>query len=364
MERYPINYDLTHDIEEFKKDCPNYDYIPIIKKPVKRIIAIGDIHGDLKLAIAILRMVKVIDDHLNWIAEPKDTHIVQVGDQVDSCRPYAHTCENPEETSQDEPHDVTLLKFFTALHEKAKKHGGAVYSLLGNHEIMNAEGNMNYVSYANMEEFKNYKDPAKPDLKFATAKEARLHAFKPGNEYANFMACTRTSAIIIGSNLFVHAGVLPTLTEGKTKHTGDQIAKVANINKMVRKWLLGKIDHDSVKRLLDDPSISPFWTRILGNIPADKLDHPDCERKLKKVLEVFQLGRMIIGHTPQFLHKHGINATCNGKLWRVDVGASKAFDKFSQLYGDKNGNRKVQALEIIDDNIARVIPTATLKSKL
>ena len=42
---------------------------------------------------------------------------------------------------------------------------------------------------------------------FAT--KARAELFKPGNKMANFLACTRSMVLIIGSNIFVHAGLLP-----------------------------------------------------------------------------------------------------------------------------------------------------------
>ena len=32
-----------------------------------------------------------------------------------------------------------------------------------------------------------------------------------------------------------------------------------------------------------------------------------------------------MGHTPQYMYGKGINSECNNKLWRVDIGASKAF---------------------------------------
>lgn len=356
QQRYPVDYDLISDMADFKKDCPNYDYIPIVQKPVKRIIAIGDIHGDFNLTIDILKMAKIIDEQGEWIADPPNTHVVQVGDQIDRCRPISSptACANPGETNPDEASDIKILKFFTNLHQKAKQHGGAVYSLLGNHEIMNVEGFMNYVSHDNIKDFENYKDPKKPDLVFKSGKDARLHAFKPGNEYADFLACTRTSAIIIGSNLFVHAGIIPKLTaEMKGK---DPVQSMADVNKLVRKWLLGKIDHDSIKNLLDNPEVSPFWTRVLGYIPPGK-DHPDCKKYLNEVLEIFHLGRMIIGHTPQLADGHGINSTCDKKLWRVDIGASKAFDKFS---GKKIHKKRMQVLEIIDDNTIKILP---IKSK-
>ena len=38
--------------------------------------------------------------------------------------------------------------------------------------------------------------------------ENRIKYFKPGNKLSNFLACTRKMILIIGDNLFVHAGLI------------------------------------------------------------------------------------------------------------------------------------------------------------
>ena len=43
-----------------------------------------------------------------------------------------------------------------------------------------------------------------------------------------------------------------------------------------------------------------------------------------------------IGHTPQF--KHGINSICNQRVWRCDVGMSKAFQSKKIKSNKHNGN--------------------------
>ena len=64
----------------------------------------------------------------------------------------------------------------------------------------------------------NYKD--KKIIK--DGMEARKYLFTPGNPISNFLACTRQVALIIGSNLFVHAGILPHIAN-KYKKTPAQI---------------------------------------------------------------------------------------------------------------------------------------------
>lgn len=338
---------------EFKKDCRSFDYISTVLPKMERIIVIGDVHGSDKVFDA-LKLVKVINDKHEWIGGK--TVVVQVGDQIDSCRPHSDMdCSNPETTPDDKPNDVKLLYYFTELHKKAQKHGGMVISLLGNHEIMNAQGDMTYVSRANREEMKGYQDPKTKEV-IQDGLDARKHAFKPGNEIAEFLACTRVSCLIIGSNLFVHAGILNDMLK---KYDIEAPADLESINVLIRKWLLGQVRIDNVQNLLNSNKVSPFWPRVLGNIPIGvKSKDDDCHKYLNPVLQTLNIGNIIIGHTPQFFaHNSGINSTCESKLWRVDVGFSSSFHPFDKLY--KNGSisdtRRIQVLEIRNDNEFNVI---------
>ena len=63
---------------------------------------------------------------------------------------------------------------------------------------------------------------------------------------------------------------------------------------------------------------------------------------------------MIVGHSPQFMYGKGLNSTCNNKLWRVDVGMSRAFGELNN--NDRETlNRRVQVLEIINDTEFRIV---------
>ncbi len=151
---------MNNNLKFFKEHCSGYNYVPTILAKVPRIIAIGDIHGDYELCIKLLKIGKVIDNNLDWIGE--DTIVVQVGDQIDRCRPYnGKTCDLKETTMDDEHSDIKILKLFTKLDKMAQKNipPGKVISLLGNHELLNVQGYFNYVSHAGVEKFNDYKDP-------------------------------------------------------------------------------------------------------------------------------------------------------------------------------------------------------------
>lgn len=356
-ERYVCKI-VSDEEEDYKKDCPEFKYIPSVLPAVRRIIVLGDIHGDFEVAKKMLKAANLIDDNLNWIGG--DTYVVQVGDQVDRCRPKGdYPCNHELGTENDEASDILILKLFTKLHEQAVNAGGKVISLLGNHELMNSQGQLTYVSHAGLKEFENYKDPKNPNKTFISGEAARKYAFEPGNEYGSYLGCSRLGSVIVGSNLFVHAGILPILIKQlEIKDKND----IENINLLIRKWLLKKIDHHNVEKIVSSSKYSMFWTRILGNLPMNMhINDSHCAEYLKPVLETLEIGSVIIGHTPQsFMKFGGINGTCSHKLWRVDNGSSAAFDKFDPEYLNSEDrhvaeSRKPQVLEILNDSEFRVL---------
>jgi hypothetical protein len=336
---------------DFIKDCPAYEYEPTYLPPVRRIIAMGDIHGDIELAIDCFKLASLIDDDYNWIADPPDTIVVQVGDQIDSCRPtspYLNDCQ--QKKSNVIGSDMAVLEFFDYIGRKAIIYGGSVISLLGNHELMNVEGNFSYVS---KNDYTNFDYFDKTTQTQHQGKSGRENVFKPGGIVSSKMACTRKSIIVIGSTMFAHAGVLPSLVERLEYLNLTDKNKLEYLNSVVRKWLLGKITKNKIiSTVVDDIKLSPFWTRVYGSVglPGNSEQSSDAACKnLGTVLKIFKIGKLVIGHTPQ-LPK--INGTCFNKtdnentLYRIDGAFSKTFGYHK---------RKPQVLEILDDKIFNII---------
>lgn len=338
----------------YKEKCIGYEYIPSILPAVKRLIVLGDIHGDLKLFKQLLQIANVVGTNkkgkLIWTGG--STYVVQVGDQIDRCRPIGNIqCTSTYATLNDEASDIEIMNIANELHSQASKVGGAFISLLGNHEILNANGIMTYVSYLGRQQFDDYKDPNNPSLKFKDGTEARIHAFTPGNEIGKMMGCTRLPAVIVGAHLFVHAGIVDGLIEELGLYESDDLE---TINVSIRMWLLGLLKKKYVKNIIKSSKNSMFWTRILGNIPPNvSLENPSCVNHIGKVLNLFKIGSIVIGHTPQsFMYSDDINQTCSGKIWRVDNGSSGAFHRFDTDFisnGAIKYSRRPQVLEIIND---------------
>tara|TARA_E500000178_G_C17034731_1_gene762712 strand:+ start:348 stop:1511 length:1164 start_codon:yes stop_codon:yes gene_type:complete len=321
------------------------------------IIAIGDLHGDLEATIKALKLGGVISktipnntrdiNKINWIGGRKV--VVQLGDQIDRVRPNElinDLCpENDSELVRDEGSDLKIMLLFSKLAGQAQKTGGAVYSILGNHELMNVDGDFRYVSPKEFREFGNYfKEKHSEDKSLPYGFYSRKNAFTPGGSIAKHLASNRYSVLVVGSWLFVHGGI-------SKKCASKYLLK--DINKSVKNWLNGdktpqnKAYIEAIYHCEDDEN-SPFWSRIFSDL--DEWDERKSTVDFNHTIHILNKNNktnikgMIVGHSPQFMYDKPLNGSCNNKLWRVDVGMSRAFGECDTK------NRKVQILVIKNDN--------------
>jgi hypothetical protein len=264
-----------------------------------RVIAIGDIHGDLAAARAALRAGGVIDKDDKWVGGA--TTVVQTGDILDR--------------GDDEQ---ALIDLFERLEGEAGAAGGAVIWLLGNHELMNVAGDFRYVTPGGFTDFADVEGLDTSGLGDQPAGErARAAAFRPGGPYARILAGQNTVAIV-GDTVFAHGGLV-----------GPWATRVDAINRDDRCWLTaGGVAPPSAEA--DD---GPVWTRAYG------MPEVDCAGAAAALAEV-GAKRMVVGHTVQ---DNGINAVCDGTVWRIDVG-------LAQLYGGP-----IEVLELRPDGEPRVL---------
>lgn len=333
--------------EQMKKDCLPHAYTPMKFPKVRRIVAIGDIHGDMRLTLNLLKLAKVIhveNKIVKWIG--CDTYVVQIGDQLDSCRPKNDTpcfIDNPK--GDRKCSDIKVLKFFTKLDEKAQQHGGRVISLLGNHEILNV-----------LKQSENYL--TQDDIEYFGSLDKRYESFQPKNVFGRYLGCTRLLCVIIGSNFFCHGGLIKSFFDKLKKPEESAIQTLEKINNLFKQWLIyGISDVDNNVENMASDMESILWSRILGKLqPNLKSDNKECQREFYPIMEMLQLKNMVIGHTPQiFVNDSNINSTCDNRLWRVDNALSNAFNEIIHKIGKNDSKRKYQVLEIIDDTMFNIL---------
>lgn len=281
-------------------DTPTYLDAP------KRIIVIGDIHGDIGILCSCLYMANIINHKFEWIAQPVDTIVVQMGDQVDS---LSRDVNQPWEKIDD----MTLLQFTDRLDEIARKKGGRFISLLGNHEIMNVLGQFDYVSPLSMQK--------------AGGIQGRRERFQPGGSYAKILA-KRNVVQKIGGLLFCHAGLLP-------HHLNYVNGQLSSINILIKRYLLKEMTSENEFGLLHPLFINEM--SILWNRFYLEQMGTEAEKVLDYVLQHTNSTQMIIGHNPL----KNITAFYNFKLWETDIGLSRAFS-----------NEGLEVLEILNGGIA------------
>lgn len=283
------------------------EILPTALPPVRRIIAIGDVHGDYRVLIQCLQLARVVNDKERWIGG--DTVVVQLGDQIDSrCR--ADFCE-----ADDRGDELRIVYYLDRLHREAQVAGGGVYSILGNHEIMNINGDFSYASGVGVASFDGEK--------------SRQDRFRPGGDLATYLACHRNVVLRIGSFLFVHGGLV--------RATAKQYS-LEDINRIVREYMLGTRGRSREVEDLIDGSGSPLWSRRYTRDGGDR----NCS-ELVETLDGLQLAGMVVGHTVQ---SKGINSSCNDRLWKTDVALSRSF---GTAEGNPRKPKKIQVLEILND---------------
>jgi hypothetical protein len=129
----------------------------------RRIIALGDVHGDIYAMHSALEASSLVDSDGTWIG--RDAVLVQTGDQLDR--------------GADE---LRILDFLERLQGEAQQDGGDVIILNGNHEFMNALGDFRYVTQEGFESFNHYAAFLSPELakRLPAHAHGRAHAFLPG----------------------------------------------------------------------------------------------------------------------------------------------------------------------------------------
>ena len=271
---------------------------------VGRIVAVGDVHGDLAQFVTVLRQAGVLDNKNRWAGG--QTHLVQTGDVLDRG-----------------PDSRKVMELLMDLAPQAERAGGRVHALIGNHEAMNILGDLRYVSAEEYEAFRTPKSEVLRDRAYAaladsTRKGDREYqkqwqaehplgwvehrlAFEGNGRYGSWIR-THNAVLKIDDFLFLHGGIGP-------KHVGMPLA---DLNNGVRQALGQGADPG-----IAEDTEGPLWYRGLATG-----DEAPLAAHVDQVLANFGVRHIVIGHT---VTAGTVMPRYDGKVIMIDVGLSAVY---------------------------------------
>lgn len=277
----------------------------------KKMVVISDIEGNYEAFVGFLFANKLIDENHNWIYG--DGHLVLIGDFVDRGK------------------NVTqVLWLIYKLEHQAKKQHGVVHFILGNHEILNFNGDYRYNR-------KKYIKVAQEISQIKNKKEAVKHLFSKNSELGKWLI-TKNIIEKIGDYIFVHAGLSPNILEyNLSLNAINTLARLKFRNK--------NYTEDKVVNFLFS-SKGPLWYRglVMNRIIYKKINLLE----LDTVLNYYNSKKIVVGHT----FVKSVSTDFNGKVIRTDVH-----------HGNRKFSSKTQGL-LIENNKEYIIDANSLKKLL
>lgn len=285
---------------------------------VERIVAIGDLHGDWDGYMDTLRAAGLVDDRGRWDAGT--THLVQTGDIPDRG-----------------PDTRRIIEHMERLARQARRSGGQVHNLMGNHEAMNVYGDLRYVTpgeyaawadrrssrlrdryfdqvMARMEDEDPERYAALPDdfeqawkaehpegwLEHRYAWSPQWAADGPMYEWVR----DQRVAVKINEFVFLHGGISADYCNSELSDWTDRARDALNAR--------GRDELD----ILVDP-VGPLWYRGLSGVEPEA-----STETVDAILERYGVEHIVVGHTPTggvVWPRYG------GRVIQIDTGIARHY---------------------------------------
>ena len=271
---------------------------PSVYNRTKKIFAVSDIEGNFKALRKLLVSNKVMNENYEWIFG--DGHLVVNGDLFDRGKQVTE-----------------CLWLLYLLEQNARRADGYVHFILGNHEIMNLNGDLRYMNTKYKENFflsgKSYKD--------IWGSQSVLGRW------------VRSKNVIekIGDIVFVHAGISPQIASLNIS--------IDSINRLFRGFFnvstSQKLVDSTMYHLLVESNESPLWYRGYYTLVPDQ----KIKNHINKTLSQFKASRIVTGHT---IAADSVNIHYGGSLVNIDTPHAKG--KSEALLIENNRYFRVDAL--------------------
>jgi hypothetical protein len=222
------------------------------------LFVVADTHGEYQILAGMLIRQGVVDEALRW--KFGRGRLVFLGDVFDRGA-----------------HQVEILWWIYALEAQARAAGGAVYLVLGNHEVMALRGDARYLN-------PRYRETAQL---LGVAEYAQL--FDSGSVLGQWLR-SKPTVLKLGDFLCLHAGISPALVERKLS--------LADINGAVRAVLEGRVPAAGAPRERAEflfGEDGPLWYR--GYFPASSGQAAPTSADLDRIRRHFGVDTILVGHT-------------------------------------------------------------------
>lgn len=256
----------------------------------RRVFSVGDLHGDAQSCQKILKSLGLMGDAGEWTGGR--SILVQTGDVTDR-----GDASGP------------IFQSLFRLQDEAPASGGKVILLLGNHELMNLQGDFRYATPADTASIA----ALEPDLKgeSSSSLQTRTRIFSKEGWLGQGVR-ERFQALAVERNvLFVHAGLLPIF---KDMLPGGLDSVNAEVKRLLTQDA-SSLRMEASPLLGDD---GPFWTRRLALGPEGSI----C-REVQESLDLVGVTRMVVGHTAQADGR--VHSRCQGRLVLGDTLISRFY---------------------------------------
>lgn len=264
------------------------------------VVAIGDVHGDFGVLLTLLCMTECVDQQANWIGESKV--VVLCGDVLDS---GGRGCDSRSPNQREE---VDILQYIHMLRLQAREQKGDLVAVLGNHEVARVQRWPGFGRYISREQVAGWGGTAKMNELFSETMGIYLALYFP-------------LFVRVGQFVFLHAGVPPDVP--------DHISTPEAINQAMFDVLAKGLKEDPVFR---DVLLPMLESRAPMN--PSRADESSsgaiCSRHIRRLMAFFNIqGGFVLGHTTQST----LTPYCSGKVWRIDLGMSRAFCRTRRRLG-------------------------------
>lgn len=257
----------------------------------KKLVAVSDIEGNFYAFKKILVGAGVMNENYQWIFEKG--HLVLVGDFF------------------DRGDNVTpVLWLIYELERQAKKAGGLVHFIIGNHEVMNFQGDYRYVD-------RKYKDTAL-GLNISVQE-----LFGEGTVLGDWLT-SKNCVEKIGDAIYVHGGLSKDITEsGLTLEEMNVVAR--EYYRKSRSEIKNNINATTVFATKS----GPLWYRGYFKNAID-------QEEMDFITNYYKASEIIVGHT---VVDENITMLYHKKLIAIDLKhpRKQKHGKVKALWKDKSG---------------------------